>query len=102
MKNRMGAALLFGAGSLGLLVPGARAQNAQGTILGHITDASGAEIAGVKLTLVNTKTQVKQDATSSSVGDYVFVNITPGSYTLTTELHGFRSETTDKLNLGVD
>ncbi len=88
---------------LGLLWPGAlRAQNAQGTVLGHISDASGAAVEGAHVTLTNVRTSIKQTAASSSVGDYVFVNVEPGLYTLSVELSGFKAEQATNLHLGVD
>jgi hypothetical protein len=78
------------------------AQNAQGTVLGHVTDPSGAPVQGARLTLTNVQTSVKQAATSSSVGDYVFVNIQPGTYKLTAEVSGFKTQEASDLHLGVD
>ena len=78
------------------------AQNAQGTILGHITDPSGAAVGGVRLRLQNVGTNVQQTAASSGVGDYVFPNVTPGTYKLSAELRGFKAQEVSNLNLGVD
>ncbi len=79
-----------------------QAQNAQGTVLGHISDSSGAAVAGVKVTLANVNTGVKQDATTTGIGDYVFVNIIPGTYQVTADLSGFKEEQASNLHLGVD
>ena len=78
------------------------AQNAQGTVLGHISDATGAAVQGVKVTLLNTGTSIKQDVTTNGVGDYVFVNIIPGNYRVTAELSGFKVQEASNLQLGVD
>lgn len=78
------------------------AQNAQGTVLGHITDPSGSAVPGVKLTLQNKGTSIKQQTTTTGSGDYVFVNVIPGTYQLTAEASGFKSQQADNLHLNVD
>ena len=95
---------LFCLGLLCLCVfrPLALAQNAQGTILGHIADPSGAPVAGAHVTLLNTGTGIKQDGQTTGVGDYVFVNIIPGTYKVTAESSGFKSTEASDLRLGVD
>src|SRR5207302_9039 len=62
----------------------------------------GAPVQSAKLTLANVQTGVKQTAASSSVGDYVFVNVQPGTYKLTAELSGFKTQEASDLHLGVD
>lgn len=78
------------------------AQNSQGTILGHVQDPSGAALAGVKVTVRNINTGVSNEFTTNNVGDYVFVNLIPGTYELTAEAAGFKQEHTNRLILEVD
>src|SRR5436853_7883139 len=59
------------------------AQNSQGTILGHVIDASGAVLPGPTVTITNVATSVTNSMKTSAVGDYVFVNVKPGTYTFT-------------------
>jgi hypothetical protein len=79
-----------------------RAQNSQGTILGHVQDSSGAAVAGAKVTVTNANTNVAQHFTTSSVGDYVFVDVIPGTYQVEVEASGFKTEISSGLILEVD
>src|SRR5262252_7738401 len=66
------------------------AQNSQGTILGHVVDSTGAAVSGASLSVTNLATAVSARAKTSSVGDYVFVNVIPGNYRLSVERQGFK------------
>src|SRR5438445_9627990 len=66
------------------------AQNSQGTILGHVTDPSGAAIAGATVTITNPATTIASNTKTGSVGDYVFVNVIPGEYNILVEASGFK------------
>ncbi|MGA8763068.1 MAG: carboxypeptidase regulatory-like domain-containing protein [Candidatus Sulfotelmatobacter sp.] len=66
------------------------AQGASGRILGRVADPSGAVLAAVKITLVNDATGIAHDAQSNDSGDYSFVDVVPGTYTVQFELRGFK------------
>src|SRR5262249_14688626 len=68
----------------------AYAQSGSGTIRGTVTDASGAVIAGAKIALTDSDTNVKRETVSSTVGIYYFGELPPGPYTLAVESAGFR------------
>src|SRR6266567_4576484 len=85
----------------GLLGP-LQAQNSRGTILGHITDPSGAAITGAKATVRNVDTNVTNEYTTGSAGDFVFVNLIPGTYQLTVAAQGFKSAEAPGLVVEVD
>ncbi|MGA2813951.1 MAG: TonB-dependent receptor [Candidatus Acidiferrum sp.] len=87
-----------------LLASGERlhAQNSRGTILGHVTDASGAGVRGAKVALRNVSTDVSSVFETNSAGDFVFVNVVPGTYEITVEDRGFATEHTTGLVLEVD
>lgn len=78
------------------------AQNSRGTILGHVTDPSGAALQGVKVTATNMKTGVTNAFTTSAAGDYVFVNLVPGTYEVTVEAAGFTEARSTGLILEVE
>src|SRR5258706_11321538 len=75
-----------------LLLTGAisSAQEFRGRIQGAITDASGALVPGAILTLRNAGTGIEASRTSNAQGRYVFDYVDPGTYTLTSELKGFK------------
>jgi Carboxypeptidase regulatory-like domain/TonB-dependent Receptor Plug Domain len=83
----------------GLLPLIAQIQNAR--IEGNIQDTSGAVIPGVKLLLVNTRTQAKLEAESEASGFYFFPSLQPGFYTLVAEAKGFRKETVNNIEVTV-
>jgi hypothetical protein len=66
------------------------AQGASGRIVGRVADPSGAVLAAVKVTLLNEATGIRRDALTSESGDYTFVEVVPGTYTLEYELTGFK------------
>ena len=65
------------------------AQN--GVITGKATDASGAVIPGVELTLTSVSVMGMRNTVSDEQGIYRFDFLPPGSYTLKFELPGFRA-----------
>jgi hypothetical protein len=76
--------------SLSLSLP-LRAQTSRGTVLGRVTDISGATVSGATVTLQNVNTGVAAKFTTNATGDYVFVNLIPGSYELKIEAPGFKT-----------
>jgi len=78
------------------LVP-VKAQDARGTILGRVTDQSGAAMAGVQIEVVNTDTGVRATSTSNSSGDYILPYLLPGPYNITVEQQGFRRYTRNNI-----
>ena len=84
------------------LPPSVTAQNAQGTILGHITDPSGIPVSGAKVTIQNASTNVTQSTSTNDLGDYVFVDVEPGTYDIRAEESGFRTARGQGLILEVE
>lgn len=77
------------------------AQNAQGTIVGHVNDPSGAAIAGGTVTVTNTETGVANTYTTNRNGDYTAPALNPGNYTVAVEAPGFNRAVSGKLILEV-
>src|SRR4051794_21219216 len=75
------------------------AQDARGTILGRVTDPTGAIVAGAKVDAVNADTGVHSATTSNSAGDYILPYLLPGSWNLTVENAGFKSATRQGIDL---
>jgi hypothetical protein len=65
------------------------AQSTGGRVLGRVSDPSGAILAGVKVTLTNEATDVGRSVTTNDSGDYVFLEVQPGQYSLRFEQSGF-------------
>ncbi len=66
------------------------AQSTGGRILGRVADPSGAVLAGVRVTATNEATGASREAQTNGAGDYVLVEIQPGTYTVQYELTGFK------------
>ena len=66
------------------------AQVASGRILGRVADPTGAVLSGAKITLLNEATGISRDALTNDSGDYSFVSVVPGTYTVQFELSGFK------------
>ena len=84
-----------------LLVAGAVAQTSEGRILGTVYDQSGAVVAGAKITVTNTATNVSRNVVTTSAGEYVAPNLEPGSYTVAAEAAGFKKAVSTQLLLEV-
>ena len=65
-------------------------QSTGGRILGRVADPSGAVLANVKVTLVNDATGTNRDVQTNENGDYVFVEVPPGTYHTEFEATGFK------------
>jgi hypothetical protein len=75
---------------------------ATGTILGTVTDSSGAVLPNVKVTVTNTQTNVAFRTVTSSSGDYNAPSLNPGSYKVDVAAPGFQTSKTDAFTLAVD
>jgi hypothetical protein len=63
-----------------------------GTILGTVTDTSGAIIPGAPVEVTNTSTGLTTKVTSTGAGDYTASNLIPGPYKVSVQLKGFSRE----------
>jgi hypothetical protein len=91
--------LLLGA----LIVPVlASAQAVTGTIIGRVTDSSGAVVPGVTVTLTNTGTKLTRVVTTDTDGEYSAPSLPTGKYSVSAEISGFKTVTMSNVDLGVD
>ncbi len=77
------------------------AQTSYGSIVGTVTDPTGAIVPGAKVTLKNTNTNVTQPTTTGSGGNYNFVNLVPGIYSITVSEAGFQSITQERIDVQI-
>ena len=84
------------------LAPSAIAQSVSGTILGTVTDSTGATVAGAKVTIVNEGTGLTRVLTADSNGDYTAPDLPTGHYTITSEMTGFKTVALSNIEVGVD
>lgn len=77
------------------------AQTFRGTILGTVTDASGAVIAGAKVTVKNTGTGLERSTQTSGDGSYSIPELPIGTYTVTVTQAGFQTFITTGVTVDV-
>src|SRR5438552_10929139 len=80
----------------------AHAQVSAGAVLGTVSDASGALIPGVTITVTNEGTNQSRQSITNESGSYRVEPLQAGSYTVTAELTGFRKEVRSKINVDVN
>src|SRR5580700_10969346 len=77
------------------------AQTFRGTILGTVTDAQGAVLAGAKVTVKNVATGLERTTDTSADGSYALPELPIGTYTVTITLTGFQTSVTTGVNVDV-
>jgi hypothetical protein len=78
------------------------AQSAQGTIVGHVEDPTGAVIPGAKVSIKDVNTNVVNNVTTNADGDYVVPYLNPGNYSVSVSASGFSSQIATDLTLEVN
>jgi len=82
-----------------LLAGSMLAQSTLGTILGTVTDPSGAIVVGATVQITNVDEGSSYTATTDVHGDYTQVNLKPAHYKIEVTQPGFQSETVRNLQL---
>jgi hypothetical protein len=85
-----------------LCVLGAFAQYDTASVLGTVTDPTAAIVTGVRVTLENVRTGVKQSSLTDSDGNYAFLNQRIGEYRVSAEAQGFKQVSSDTFTLTVN
>jgi hypothetical protein len=67
----------------------AAAQNTNGRVIGIVTDPQGAALAGARVTVTNTGTNVSWSTVTDDRGSYQVLDVPIGMYTVTIETKGF-------------
>ncbi|MGC2245271.1 MAG: carboxypeptidase-like regulatory domain-containing protein, partial [Terriglobales bacterium] len=72
-----------------------------GTVVGTVTDATGAVVSDATVTLTDNSTKIARTATTNSAGRYIFVDVTPSIYQISIGKQGFStSKTTAEVKVG--
>src|SRR5437660_4802371 len=77
-----------------LAAPTVTAQTFRGTILGTVTDPSGAVVSGAKVTVRNVATGLERTTATSADGSYSVPELPIGTYTVTITQSGFQTAVT--------
>src|SRR2546430_2290314 len=65
-------------------------QAVNSTILGTITDSSGAAVPNARVSITEVNTGTTRNANANESGNYNFPDLPPGTYTVTPEQTGFK------------
>jgi hypothetical protein len=68
------------------------AQQTNATIVGNVTDASGAIVVGAEVIITNTSTNTVRSAVTDSSGQYSVPALPPGTYSLAVQMQGFQAQ----------
>jgi hypothetical protein len=69
------------------------------SIIGTVTDASGAVIPGATVVVKNDGTATEFNATTNDQGGFTIPAVDPGTYTVTVSLMGFKTAVVNKVNV---
>src|SRR4030088_3817369 len=77
------------------------AQADRGSIKGEVQDSQKASLPDAQITLKNEATGVTASTSSGPSGQFNFLNLAPGVYTLTTEMKGFSTSAQEHIAVDV-
>src|SRR5215813_5583819 len=77
-------------------------QAVNATLLGTVTDSSGAVVSGAKVKVTEMRTGLERVSTTNSSGNYQFVDLPPGQYEVTAEQAGFKKATQKGIDVQVN
>src|ERR1700739_1345444 len=70
--------------------PPSSCQAVTGTLLGTVTDATGAAVGGARVMATQPSTGALHEATTNESGNYSFPDMQPGPYSVPVEAKGFK------------
>lgn len=79
-----------------------RAQAVNGTVVGSVTDSTGAILPGATVTITDTGTNTSRSITTDANGYYAFPNLMPGNYRVSVEKQGFATVARSGVTLSVN
>ncbi len=72
-----------------------------GSVVGVVTDQTGAVVEGVEVTLTDVSTSTPRTTTTNANGRYLYVNVNPGIYTIAAAKAGFATSKTERQEVKV-
>ena len=90
LQTRFAIALVSIAAIFILLSPQLKSQSTSGSVIGTVTDSSGAIVPGASVTLTNTGTNEKKSVKTDNAGNYQFANVLPAVYKIEIDKSGFK------------
>ncbi len=93
--------LLFSAVAACIAGTSAYAQLSTAAVTGIVRDSSGAVVPQARVSLRNADTAGVRNTTSNSAGNYNFLNVNPGRYSIESNAKGFKSTVISEFTLAV-
>ncbi len=84
------------------ILPAVYAQEYRGTILGRISDSSGAVIPGASVTVTEEATRGVHKVASNAEGNYQAPFLLPGTYTIAVEHPGFKKAVRNSITVSIN
>src|SRR6266404_336547 len=97
-RNAWVAVLLFSI-TAGISLHG---QSSAGEVNGTVTDPQKGAVVNAGVTLTNTVTRLESRTTTNDNGYFLFINVSPGTYSLRIESTGFKSANVPAFTVGVN
>ncbi|MBT9330821.1 TonB-dependent receptor [Paracidobacterium acidisoli] len=85
-----------------LLISSASAQNIFGSIVGTVSDSTGAALSGATVTVTNGGTGEKRNITTDGSGNYQALSLVPGQYSVDVDSAGFKHFSRTGIDVVVD
>ena len=85
-----------------LFAANAQAQNIFGSIVGTVSDSSGAVLPGAAVTVTNNGTGEKREVTADGQGNYQVLSLPRGQYKIDIDSHGFKHFTQASVDVVVN
>ncbi len=98
---RFSIVVVLGTLLFGLSAP-VMGQAVNATLLGTVTDSSGASVANAKVTITETNTGIGHTSQTNESGNYIFPDLPPGTYRVIAEQSGFKRESRVGIDLTVN
>src|SRR5438067_25911 len=87
---------------IGFWTPQASGQAVYGSIIGTVTDPSGAAVPNAKVTVSNERKGTSETTTTNADGNYSVTHLIPDTYSVRAEAPGFKVVETKSVVVSVD
>jgi Carboxypeptidase regulatory-like domain len=77
-------------------------QAVSATLVGTVTDNTGAIVSRATITIVENSTGIQHTDVTNDSGNYTFPNLTPGGYNVTISAQGFKKESRSNVDVAVN
>ncbi len=102
MTKRLLLAALITCVGFAVSLPTALGQAIYGSVIGTVTDPSGAAVPNAKITVTDEQKGTKVQTTSNETGNYSVTHLIPDNYTVSVEAQGFKKVEQKSVHVSAD